>query len=244
MTLIQVNLTNVLATMGGPGDAPTSPALAEPSWRSDMPNATCAVNDCDSPVEYRGWCVKHLRRWERYGDPEAPLRRLKDRLSVFWTFVDKNGPVPEHRPDLGPCWVWTAGCDSNGYGVITVAKGKKDRTHRVAWQLGVGPIPDGMHVLHHCDNPPCTNYERHLFLGTHADNMRDMGDKERAGFQRHPEAAVRGEKSCNAKLTEDQVREMRRRYRPGNGAALAREFNIHQKTLMQIVNRTSWRHVD
>jgi HNH endonuclease len=83
------------------------------------------------------------------------------------------------------CLEWTGGTNSKGYGYIR-HEGKVVRTHRLAWTLANGPIPDGLHVLHHCDNPPCCETEPtegypegHLFLGTHVDNMTDMSAKGR-----------------------------------------------------------------
>ena len=83
----------------------------------------------------------------------------------------------------GDCLVWTGATDSNGYGRITVgsridASRRLESVHRVAWEHHHGPIPTGLSVLHTCDNPPCVRRE-HLFLGTHADNMRDMTRKGR-----------------------------------------------------------------
>ncbi len=78
--------------------------------------------------------------------------------------------------DHAGCWIWMGG-NCRGYGHIKV-KGKTKKTHRVAWELAYGPIPEGLFVLHHCDVPPCANPD-HLFLGTHTDNMRDMIAKGR-----------------------------------------------------------------
>jgi len=82
------------------------------------------------------------------------------------------------RIDQGPdCWVWPGGHDKDGYGHIKVDRIQQS-THRLAWTLTHGPVPAGMLVLHHCDNPPCCRPD-HLFLGTHADNMRDRATKGR-----------------------------------------------------------------
>src|SRR5690348_7619242 len=76
------------------------------------------------------------------------------------------------------CWSWTGITTPNGYGILYIASRKRIGAHRASWQLHRGPIPAGLHVLHRCDNPPCTNPE-HLFLGTHSDNMKDAAKKDR-----------------------------------------------------------------
>lgn len=139
---------------------------------------TCSIDGCKNLEAARGWCQMHYRRWQKEGTPGEALPRLLDRREHFWEFVNKNGPVQPHCPNLGPCWIWTASGFSKNYGKVSV-KGKTVGAHRVAWELGVGPIPNGLYVLHHCDNPPCVNYTQHLFLGTHTDNMRDAAAKGR-----------------------------------------------------------------
>ena len=87
----------------------------------------------------------------------------------FWRFVAPS------MDDRG-CWEWTgARAGELGYGCLG---GKGPRAHRLSWEIHNGPIPDGLWVLHKCDNPPCVN-PRHLFLGTRTDNIRDMFAKGR-----------------------------------------------------------------
>lgn len=88
----------------------------------------------------------------------------------------------ERRPD--GCWVFTGYQTKKGYGKIHRGPGSRElvRVHRAAWEVTYGPIPEGLFVLHHCDNPPCCNPE-HLFLGTNSDNMRDMVAKGRGNGQ-------------------------------------------------------------
>jgi hypothetical protein len=81
------------------------------------------------------------------------------------------------RENPDDCWLWTGSLDLKGYGTVR-RRGKTARAHRVAYQLWVGDIPNGLHVLHRCDLRSCCN-PQHLWLGTHADNMRDMATKGR-----------------------------------------------------------------
>ena len=122
--------------------------------------------------------------------------------------------------------------------------------HRVAWVLAFGPIPnDTPFVCHHCDNPPCVNPE-HLWVGTDADNKRDMVSKDRqpsgdrSGARLHPERVARGEFSGTSRLTENQVREIRRRLAGGEmKKVLAAEFNVWQPCISKIRLRQRWGHV-
>ncbi|KKN72487.1 hypothetical protein LCGC14_0409910 [marine sediment metagenome] len=84
------------------------------------------------------------------------------------------------------CWPWVRACSGKGYGQMSVNK-HLEYTHRLAYRLLVGSIPDGLFVLHHCDNPPCAN-PGHLFLGTNQDNMQDAARKGRTSnwFIKYP----------------------------------------------------------
>lgn len=147
----------------------------------------------------------------------------------FWEKVDTNGPVPQHRPELGPCWIWTAQTDKYGYGKFSLNK-KKAKAHRVAYILTYGPIPDNLLACHRCDNPICVN-PGHLFLGTVADNANDRASK--AGCI--PSKAI--------KLTIEKANEIRRlRNQEGLGyKQLAQRYNVAPTTIQSIINGKTWR---
>lgn len=139
---------------------------------------------------------------------------------------------------MNECLEWAGARDRAGYGFIKVG-GKMLKTHRVAWVIRNGPIPDGLHVCHRCDNPPYSNAD-HLFLGTPADNSRDMAAKGRTAAQ----IGVPGERNHYARLTDDTVREIRAAHRAGESqSALARRYGVGLSTVWHVVHRHTWRHV-
>jgi hypothetical protein len=180
-------------------------------------------------------------------------------LSRFWSKVDKSGGDDA-------CWTWTASCNQHGYGRIKW-RNKLVQSHRLAWQLKHGDIPEGLFVCHHCDNPKCCN-PKHLFLGTNKDNQADMHRKGRGirarglfnGSYTHPERRARGERhwsrlypdkmpkgerNSQAKLTDDDVRRIRTLYASGGitQRQLAVQFGVDQQVIWAIVNRKRWSHV-
>lgn len=143
------------------------------------------------------------------------------------------------------CWGWAGCLNGGGYGTVSYA-GRTTGAHRFSYELHHGPIPDGMFVLHRCDNPPCTRPE-HLFLGTAADNARDCAAK---GRQNGAAKAHHGEDHGRAKLTLAQAREIRvrraglagRRLRaPNRVADLAAEYGVTQGLISQVVAGRIWR---
>lgn len=142
----------------------------------------------------------------------------------FWAKVDFS-------PD--GCWTWKSWVLGNGYGQFSSGSNKTGYhvlAHRAAWVFTNGPVLEGLQVLHRCDNPPCCR-PSHLFLGTHIVNHQDKARKLRAPH----------------KLSNDQVREIRRRYVPGknrfalgNAQALAKEFGVtshHVSDLFRLARR-------
>lgn len=140
------------------------------------------------------------------------------------------------------CLIWRRASDGR-YGQISV-RGRLMKAHRFAWQLSYGDIPVRMQVLHHCDNPLCV-LPAHLFLGTQADNMRDMSAKGRNAMQRHPEKSslhrvrveLRGEKHGRAKLSDSQVAEIRALAKSGiSSRRLGRLFGVSGGHAWKIAN--------
>lgn len=114
--------------------------------------------------------------------------------------------------------------------------GKKFRAHRAAWILYRGAIPNGMLVLHRCDNPPCVN-PKHLYLGTPKQNMVDK--MRRGRFK----TGV-GTKQPGAKLHDDEITQIRSKYKEGiTQRALSREYGVSQSVISTVINKKAWRHV-
>lgn len=144
------------------------------------------------------------------------------------------------EPELNTgCWLWSGATSAGGYGSIrrTGAERRQINTHRAAWEVHRGPIPDGLSVLHRCDTPACCN-PAHLFLGTQHDNMVDKIVKGRA---RRPQ----GEAAPGAKLSTADVVEMRR-LRMDEGltqAALAGRYGISAGVVQHILAGRKWKHL-
>ena len=165
-----------------------------------------ACIDCGRPI---------LRASTRCSRCANVMRNIPRRRSVserFWTRVDQSG-----GPDA--CWPWIGGRVRGGYGRLDTATGTL--AHRTSYELANGPIPEGLHVCHRCDNPPCVN-PAHLFAGTNADNVADRVAKGRPPFGAR----------WGGKLTDEQVREVRASTEPIR--VIAPRYGIAHSTIAAI----------
>lgn len=157
-----------------------------------------------------------------------PLFTREQAEAAFWAKVDFDGPVPAHRPDLGPCWLWTGGLFTTGYGAVRWER-RMRTAHSVAWELEHGPAT--LFVLHECDVRP---FIRHLFEGTQADNMADAAAKGRIAH---------GEASARARLTEADVRAIRKMRQAGSlQREIAAAFRVGRATIEDILVGRTWGH--
>jgi len=140
----------------------------------------------------------------------------------FWSMVKRGDP--------DSCWEWQGHTIKDGYGAFHF-QGKRIIASRFAWILTYGEIPQGMCVLHRCDNPACVN-PRHLFLGTPKDNMQDAVLKWRKS----------GPHNGRTKLTWPQVDTIRLLFQMGwSGYCLAKFFGVNYKTIWQILKGKTWK---
>ena len=155
------------------------------------------------------------RPW--YGANQTSALTDEDR---FWQKV-KVGPG---------CWEWLGAIGSKGYGVANFG-GRSRKTHRLMWELTFGPVENGLHVCHACDNPPCVR-PTHLYLATNSQNIQDAFDRGLMP-QRDPEKY--------GKLTRAQVAEIRRRRATGERRdEVAAAFGINESTVWRITSRRQW----
>jgi HNH endonuclease/helix-turn-helix resolvase-like protein len=175
----------------------------------------CAI--CSKSFEARPYSPKHgaVRYCSRICRSKA--RRVPIELR-FWPKVNKTET----------CWLWLGSRAPEGYGHLNTV-GKMKLAHRVSWELCNGPIPDGICVLHKCDNPPCVRPD-HLFLGTKLDNPTDRLIKGRLGRV--------------TKLNEESVYSMWQLYQNGTSLGeLAAQFNVNYSTIWRITHGHRWKHL-
>lgn len=181
-------------------------------------------------IECSCGCGGKLKPTDRRGNPKRFIHGHNGRRRFspewFWSQLD----ISE-----GDCWLWKGGKTSYGYGLVH-KDGRCVLAHCVAWELTNGPIPDDQEVCHNCpggDNPACAN-PSHLFLGTHADNMRDAAQKGRL---------PRGERHYKTSLTLAQVIELRTTPMACSQAETADRLGVDASTISNILRRKTWRHI-
>lgn len=152
-------------------------------------------------------------------------------IARFWSKVDKNGPVPPHRPELGPCWIWTACIDANGYGRFGLREATGERAHRVSIWISTGRRPTGF-VCHHCDVRRCVR-DDHIYLGDAASNHADMVERGRR-------VNHLGQDHGRAKLTNAQARYALSMRGVKTQVALAAELGISQAGISRIHRGAGW----
>lgn len=141
------------------------------------------------------------------------------------------------------CWEWHKNNDRNGYGRVQDRKTTKEAwkyyaVHRKSFEVFKGEIPKGLFVLHTCDNPKCYNPD-HLWIGTQKDNMADCKVKGR-----HKNAILRGTQCHKAKLSEDDVREIRRMASKGmRECEIVEYFPVNDRSIGMIIRKETWKHV-
>lgn len=144
----------------------------------------------------------------------------------FWAKVQKSDG----------CWIWTAAKQKHGYGLFTIRfhPARHALAHRKSYELVNGPVPEGMDVLHRCDNRQCVRPD-HLFLGTQADNNRDMKAKGRAS---------RGTNHFLASLNESKVRLIRGLHAKGETVKnISGVVGVTPGTVYAVLRGKTWRHV-
>lgn len=185
-------------------------------------NKLCSVNGCSSKVKSRGYCHNHYEQMRKSGELKTKGKNIKIDF-----VIDENG-----------CFNCISHSkNSDGYSQMTVKK-KTIKIHRFVYEEMFGSIPQGLVIRHKCDNPNCINPE-HLETGTHADNMMDMTKRGRAVY-------VKGSRSGQAKITEQDVREIKRLLHKNKmkQTDIAKVYEISNSTLSAIKYGITWKHVD
>jgi len=133
------------------------------------------------------------------------------------------------------CWNWLGSIGSHGYGQMWNGFGP-ELVHRIFYKKNKGPIPEGHHVLHKCDNTRCINPD-HLYAGTAKNNADDREFRERGNH-------AKGERNALAKLTEEDICLIRKLAESESQRALGRRFKVAHTTIGAVIRGKAWVHVE
>lgn len=198
----------------------------------------------NTPMNQRVWNLRACKQCESQYKPTSMAQRFcSDECNIdnaskrFWESVNKDGPIPEGKPELGKCWLWMLPCEIGlGYGQIKV-KGDRIRVHRFSYALhNGGHMAPGLNVLHLCNNPNCVN-PAHLKMGTQKENIQQCVKDGRKSDRR-------GSNCPTAKLTDESVKQIWKDSKTMMRKDIASKHNMSRSVISNILNGKTWKNVD
>ena len=174
--------------------------------------------------------IKNCRNCNNPFQPTCNCQFYCSLKCIFWPKVEIKGS--------DECWEWTKGKTLAGYGLCGIHR-QRYYAHRLAYEFTYGPLPEGLHACHHCDNPGCCN-PSHIFAGTPKDNMQDMYKKGR-----HPGVVgLKGSDNGMAKLTDENVKTIKTLLKYGyKQPVIAEIYSVHRKTISRINTGETRSHI-
>lgn len=182
----------------------------------------CSVDGCERRHLARGLCSLHYQRWRRHGDPTAGRAIAGEPLAWLEIVAESRWPT---------CIDWPYGKRDNGYGDIHI-NGISTTANAVICEMVNGPRPPGLEAAHSCGRRICVN-PAHLRWDTRAGNATD-----RTGHG----TDIRGERSHRARLTAEQVTEIRALAGSMTQTAIANQFGVQPSTISAVIRRENWRY--
>ncbi len=169
---------------------------------------------------------------------------LTDSGSELFKNRAKERLISKIKISRSGCWEWQGGLTGDGYGQFRLHGLKIQRAHRASWRLHCGEIPENKLVLHKCDNKICVNPD-HLYVGTTQENTRDAIERGLMDSGPNPKKAQIGERNCKAKLSEQEVKNIRKIHNFPNISVLktARKYCVNESTIRNILKRKTWNHI-
>lgn len=190
---------------------------------------TCCVDGCSGVVSARGMCTTHYMRLRRAGLLPIGTRARGSVEERLFRHIEKTDA----------CWLWQGRLVGKGYGSIGLggAGAKQKLVHRLSYEIHKGQIPEGMVVMHKCDNPRCVNPD-HLEAGTQSQNIKDAFAR---GRKINLPSGLKGEDHGASKLTSDQVLSIRASSLSLN--ELSALYGVSRSAIERVRYRKTWRHI-